>query len=161
MRLDALTHRRHPRHPQAVLLRRAHRHHLAASLDQRRQRLSLRVGQRAWGGAYGLTEVGERLGVEPIRLGQAPCGAGEVAHLTRVDDRHEQGGDPHLCHQRRLIPPGGLDDNELRTKGRQPVHEVGDPCAVVGPVTLVAARTDRNVQRRFGHSDPDDHLFPL
>jgi hypothetical protein len=71
MRLDVRAHQRYPRCPQTIRFRRAHRHDLTSTLHERRQRLGLLVAQWTWGGAHCLAEVRQRLGIEPIRLGQA------------------------------------------------------------------------------------------
>jgi hypothetical protein len=47
--------------------------------------LGLGILERAGLGAHGLAKVGAHLGIERIRLGQAPEGFREVAHLAGVD----------------------------------------------------------------------------
>ena len=67
-----------------------HRDQLPAPGDQVTQGLGLGVGQRSQLRSDRLGEVGQDLGVERIGLGQAARGAGEVAHLARVDDHDRQ-----------------------------------------------------------------------
>jgi hypothetical protein len=134
MGLDAGTYRCHPRRPQAILFRRPHCDHLPAALDECRQRLGLLVRQRARGRGrmHGLAEMGQRLRIEPIGLGQAPGGAGEVADLTRIDHGDRQADDSQLRHQCGLVAPGGLDHNHLRLECLQPPHDFGDPSRIIG-----------------------------
>jgi hypothetical protein len=83
MRLKPRAHCRHPRRPQPVRFRRAHRDDLTSALDQRRQRLGLLVRQGARRRPHGVAEMGQHLAIQPIGLGQAPGGTGEVADLPR------------------------------------------------------------------------------
>ncbi len=147
MGLDAGTHERHPRRPQAILLRGPHRHHLPSPLDERHQRLGRLVRQWARGGTHGLAEMSQCLRIQPIGLRQAPGGAGKVASVTRIDH-----GD---------VAPGGLDHDHVRVECPQPPNDFGDPGRIIGQMPFFALRPDRDVQRRLGHIDPDDHVFRL
>ncbi len=161
MGLDAGTHERHPRRPQAILLRGPHRHHLPSPLDERHQRLGRLLRQRARGGTHGLAEIRHCLRIQPIGLRQAPGGAGKVASVTRIDHGDRQAGTPQLRHERRVVAPGGLDHDHVRVEGPQPPNDFGDPGRLIGQLPCFALRPDRDVQRRLGHLDPDDHVFRL
>jgi hypothetical protein len=70
-----------------------------------------------------LGEAGDRLGVEPVGLGQPPHRAGEGAHLARVDDRDRQAGRGQGRREADLQAAGGLEHDERRFTGDQAADE--------------------------------------
>ncbi len=104
----------------------------------------------------------QRLRVQPIGLRQAPGGSGEVAHLAGIDHHDRKVGNTQLRHEGRLIASGRLDHDHLGADRLQPHHQLSAPRRVIAQLTLVAARADGHLQRRFGPIDPNDHvLLPL
>ena len=65
---------------------------LAAAGDEFGQRLCLGIDDGAGLGADALGEEGDRLGIQPIGLGEPAGGAGEAADLAGVDHGERQAG---------------------------------------------------------------------
>ena len=87
-------------------------HHLddlAPSGNQLAERAGLVVGQRPGLRVDRLGEVGDRLGVEGVGLGELAGRAGEVADLARVDHRQRQPGGAQRRGHRRLVAAGRLE----------------------------------------------------
>lgn len=61
---------------QAILLRGQHPHYLLTPLEEGRERLALRIGQRAWLRTERLGEVGERRRIQRVGLGEPSGGLG-------------------------------------------------------------------------------------
>ena len=78
----------------------------------------LRVGPWPWGWPDGLGNVGQRAGLEGLRLGQLPRGVGKVAGLARIDHRDGQTRRRQRGHHGPLVAPGGFEHNEVG--GRSP-----------------------------------------
>ncbi len=105
--------------------------------------------------------MGQRLRVPPIRLRQAPGGAGEIAHLAGIDHRHWEVGNAQLRHEWRLVPPGRLDYDHAWAECLQPGDGFGDPRCLIGQMPLFAAWANCHIQRRLGHIDPNDYVLRL
>ena len=94
---------------EAILLRDQHGQYLLPAARQGAERLGVGVPQRAHRRADRRGEVGQERRVQRVGLGQLPGGAGEVPHLTGVDDHHTVSWSPSL--DRRVL---GLTTNHLR-----------------------------------------------
>jgi len=137
----------------AVLFRREHLHQLAAAVDQRFERLGLRVWQRTHLGFDRGAKAHQHLCVQRVGLGQLPGGACEVAHLAWVNHGHPDA-------RRRQ----GTGDRDFQTAGRFDNHQVSgfkslkqrtDAALVVGHRKALAVGPQRHVQLCLGHVDPD------
>ena len=100
-----------------------------------------------------LTEQGDRLGVDPIGLGQPAEPAGEVADLPRVGHGRPVSGRNQRGDDGPLITPGGLDDHQALARRRQRLKHLLHAGAVVGRGEPPAVRQHAHVQRVLGHVD--------
>ena len=117
----------------AVALGGLHLHQLPASGQQRRHVLAGGIGLGPRLRLHPLPEEGQHLRIQGIGLGQLAGGAGEVAHLQRVDDRHRQPGRLQRRHGRRLIAPRRLQHHQLGRAGScRRADQGGDAGRVVG-----------------------------
>jgi hypothetical protein len=140
---------------QALPLRREHAHELAPPGQQGAQLLGLGVGQRARCGLHHLGEAREHLGVEGVGLGQLANGAGEVAHLARIDHRHRQPSLRQGRDQGHFAPAGGFQDDEGRGQRPEASDEVGDAALIVRGDPLPGGRAHGDIQLRFGDVNPN------
>ena len=81
---------------------------LAPPQDQRLDLPREGVGDGSLTRAHGLGEGRQNGSVDAVGLGEAAGGAGEVAHLTRIDHGDGQGGQVQFSDQRGLVAAGGL-----------------------------------------------------
>jgi len=116
-----------------VALGRAHADKLTPSGQQGAEFLGLGVRERAWRRLHDLGEAREQLGVQGVGLGQLADGAGEIAHLARVNHRHGEPGRRQRGSHRQLAPARRLQDDEGGAQRPQPRGERGD---AVGSVRI-------------------------
>jgi hypothetical protein len=104
---------------EAVRLGDAHGHELAAARHQGLEGQARGVLEWTHGRSDGLREAGDRLGIDTVGLGQPAGGAGEVAHLARVDHRDRQPGGGELGGEAGLQAARGLEHDQRRAKPDQ------------------------------------------
>jgi len=109
-----------------------HPEDLAPTSQQRVERAGRLIRQRPGLGAHALAEERQRVSVDPIGLGELPCGPSEVAHLPgiRHDDRQpggRQGGDHGT-----LVSARGLEDHERRGVLAQALEQRPDATVIIG-----------------------------
>jgi hypothetical protein len=138
---------------QALPLRGAHADELAPPGQQGAQLLGVGVGEWTRRGVHHFGEAGEELGVEGVGLGQLADGAGEVAHLARVDHRHSEARGRQRGGHRQLPPAGRLQDDEGGALRPQPCDERGDALLVVGDNPLLRAGARGDIQLGLGDID--------
>jgi hypothetical protein len=100
--------------------------------------------------------VGQDHGVDPVGLGQAADGAGEIAGLPRVDDGDGQTGDLQRRGQRHLVAAGRLPDEESGLERGQPADEGGDALGVIGVGEGTAVGTEGGVQAGLGYVNAEE-----
>jgi hypothetical protein len=109
-----------------------HPQDLTPSRQQRVQGLGAIVGQRAGIRPHSLSEEGQRVGVDPIRLGQLARGTSEVAHLPRIGYDQRQPSHRERGHGGALVSSGGLQDHERGRGLVQPSEQLLNACLIVG-----------------------------
>jgi len=102
-----------------------------------------------------LGEAGDRLGVEPVGLGQPPHRAGEGAHLARVDDRDRQAGRGQGRREADLQAAGGLEHDQRRLEGEQALDQRHHLFCVIVDGEALAGRTEVDVEPALRDVDAD------
>jgi hypothetical protein len=109
------------------------------------------IGQRP----YGLGEVGDHRSVDRVRLGQPANGAGEPAHLARVDNGDWQPGFNQRSGDHAFIAATGLEHHQT---GRQRLQS-RDQCAQAFRIRSAAERSairpDMHIDPRLRYVDAD------
>ncbi len=142
-------------HPQAGALAGEDGDDLATAGEQGGKGLALRIGR----GADRLGEVGEGARIQGVGLRQSPGGAGEVAHLARVDD-----GDPHARLVRgsgdEPFPPARrFEDDEGGARGCKRATSAAPPAPSLVVDHGRSPGVDRQIEVRFRHIDADEDAF--
>jgi hypothetical protein len=111
------------------------------------------VRQGARGRPDGLGEAGDRRRVQPVGLRQPARGAGEGAHLARVDDRHRQAGGGEAD----LHAAGGLEHHQCwRERDEAPDQRRHAPL-VVAEAEALAGGAEVDLEVVLGDVDADEH----
>jgi hypothetical protein len=123
MPVDGLEHARLTGETTAVFLRHDHLDDLTPTRHQLSQRRRFGVSDGPGGRPYGFGEVGDRRGVETIGLGELAHRAGEVADLTRIDDRQRQMRSGKRARDHRLVSARRLGRDEDGMKSAQALEK--------------------------------------
>ena len=108
------------------------------------------IGQCPRRRAHGLGEVGEHRGVDRIGLGQPADGAGELAHLTRIDDGHRQTGFDERGGNHALITAARLEHAGRRQR-LQALDQYAQAFGVRRAAKRSAIRSDMHIDPRLRH----------
>ncbi len=139
-----------------VLLRDQHRDELATTGQDRRQGCGFGVGEGARLRPNPLGEQREERRVEGVGLSQAAGGAGEVAYLARIDDRHRDAGCGQGSRARRLVAARRFEHDERRAERGDPSDERVDAVGVVGGAPDLGAWKNGHVKRGLRDVDADE-----
>ena len=142
-----------------VALGHQHRQHLAAPGDQTSDGLLLLLGQGPGAGPHRLGEVGQRLGVHPVGLGQPAGGPGEVPHLAGVDHYYRQAARGQEGSYRRLQAPRGLQQHQGWGEAPEPPEQLLQPLLAVGQAEAPALGTDGHRQPLLADVDAHEGLL--
>src|SRR5204863_3334898 len=143
-----------PRQP--VLFRREHLDQLPPALEQRGEFLGLGVGQGAGRRPEDLGELCEQLGIEPVGLGQEARGAGEIAHLPRVHDRHRQRGGREGPRHGDFPAARRFQDDQCGCEPAQSRDECTQTGFLMSDRPALATGAHRDIQLLLRHIDTDE-----
>ena len=138
-----------------LLLGRAVVDQLAAPATENLEILRGGAGLGAQLGAHLGGEPGQDLRVQPVGLGQAPEGAGEVAGLARIDADDRQAGRGQGGDHDALVAAAGFQHDAGRPPRLELLLQAPQPAPRARHRPGRAAGLDRDVQLRLGHIDPD------
>ena len=144
-----------PRVLETLALRLEHLDELAATIHQRGEFSRGLVRQRARHRLHTRRIAGQQGGVEAIRFRELPHAAREVAHLPRIHHRHGQARLDTRGRQQLVIPPGRLDNDELRRERPQLREQRGHPGRIIRHLPRGAA-LDGHVQRLRADINADE-----
>jgi len=102
-----------------------------------------------------LGEVGDHRGIDCIGLGQPADGAGELAYLARVDDRHRQSRLAQSGRHDTLVAAAGFQDHKPRPQWRQPPDQGSQAIGAGRAMERGAVGSDMHVDPRLGNIDAD------
>src|SRR5262249_2688392 len=88
-------------------------HHLTPTVRARRHRLGLLVAPWTWSRAHRRSNRRQRLGIQPIRLGQASRRLGAITPRAWMAHRDREVGEAHLRHEWSRIASGRPDADHL------------------------------------------------
>jgi hypothetical protein len=112
---------------------------------------------RQWPGrrAHRLGEVGDHSGVDRIGLGQPADGAGELAHLTRIDDGHRQTGFDERGGNHALITAARLEHDQAGRQRLQALDQYAQAFGVRRAAERLAIRSDMHIDPGLRYIDAD------
>jgi hypothetical protein len=93
--------------------------------------------------------------IHPIGLGQPACGAGEGAHLARVDHRHWQAGRGQGRGEADLHAASSFKHDEHGLEGAQALDQRRHLLLAVVNGEALAGRTEVEVEPMLGDVDAD------
>ena len=141
----------------AVALGGEHLEQLAPARHQRPQAARRLVGQGPHGRPHRLGEAGDRLRVQAVGLRQPTYGAGEGAHLARVDDRDRQAGRGQGRREADLHAAGRLEHDQRRRERGQAADQGRHALVIVVGDEALAGRAQVDVEAQLGDVDADEH----
>ena len=104
-----------------------------------------------------LGEARDRLGVQPVGLGQPTGGAGEVADLARVDDHQRQARSAQRGGHGCLEAAGGLEHDQARGEPGQAFGQRRETGAIAADRKGLTGRPRMHVELALGDVDADEH----
>jgi hypothetical protein len=99
--------------------------------------------------------MSDRLGVQAVGLGQPPRGAGEGAHLARVDHRDRQPGRGQGGGEAGLHPAGGLEHDERWLKRGRALDQRRHLLLAMVDREALAGRAQVHIEPALGDVDAD------
>ena len=104
-------------------------------------------------------QFGERLGVDPVGLGEIAHGLREISRLTRINDGHREATGLQGAGQITFETTGGLHHDQIDRHARQPGNESVMAAIVIDKGIDASTDTDSSVKGLFGDVDADYDCF--
>ena len=140
---------------------------LAGSIRARRERsrgscyfLHLVGRDRPHGGPHHVSEAGEDVRVDAIRLRELARRFGKVAHLARVHHGHRQRRRSERRDTEQLIAAGALKHDQRQWQNVEPFDERAHATLVIVDGEPFCGRQDAHNQLRLCHVDANEHVLP-
>ncbi len=109
-------------------------------------------------GADGLGEMGDDAGVDRVGLGEPSNGAGELAHLARVDNSDRQTGLGQRRGDDALVAAAGFHGDEPGPQRLETADQIGQAVRVGGASERGPAGAHMHVHAALGDIDADEAL---